>query len=96
MLINYKEKIETRDDSEIDEQQMVKSIYSLVLSHYVLSVKGGWQNLEETVNFLLIHSEQVFLLLLHRTYFSFSKLPKNKLCESHVSTGWHLVSVICS
>ncbi|XP_042020550.1 BEACH domain-containing protein B-like isoform X1 [Salvia splendens] len=59
VLINYKVKIGTRDDSEIDEQQMVKSIYSLVLSHYVLSVKGGWQNLEETLNFLLIQSEQV-------------------------------------
>ncbi|XP_047961281.1 BEACH domain-containing protein B isoform X2 [Salvia hispanica] len=59
VLINYKVKIGTCDDSEIDEQQMVKSIYSLVLSHYVLSVKGGWQNLEETVNFLLIQSEQV-------------------------------------
>lgn len=67
VLVNYKVKMGTHDDSEIDEQHLVKSVYSLVLSHYILSVKGGWQNLEETVNFLLLQSEQVFLLFLHRT-----------------------------
>lgn len=60
MLLNYKVKLGTHDDSEIDEQYLVKSVYSLVLCHYILSVKGGWQNLEETVNFLLLQSEQVF------------------------------------
>ncbi|KAH6788519.1 binding protein [Perilla frutescens var. frutescens] len=59
VLMNYKVKMGPHDDSEIDEQYLVKSVYSLVLCHYILSVKGGWQNLEETANFLLIQSEQV-------------------------------------
>lgn len=60
VLMNYKVEIGTHDDSEMDEQNLVKSIYSLVLCHFIFSVKGGWQNLEETVNFLLNQSEQVF------------------------------------
>lgn len=67
VLVNYKVKMGSHDDSEINEQYLVKSVYSLVLSHYILSVKGGWQNLEETLNFLLIQSEHVFLLFLRRT-----------------------------
>lgn len=59
VIKNYKVKMQTRDDSEMDEQYLVRSLYSLVLRHYILSVKGGWQNLEETVNFLLIQTEQV-------------------------------------
>lgn len=68
VLMNYKVEMGTHDDSEIDEQNLVKrdeqnlvkSIYNLVLCHFIFSVKGGWQNLEETVNFLLNQSEQVF------------------------------------
>lgn len=60
VLMNYKVKMGAHDDSEIDEQNLVKSVYSLVLFHFILSIKGGWQNLEETVNFLLIQSEEVF------------------------------------
>ncbi|XP_051118042.1 BEACH domain-containing protein B isoform X2 [Andrographis paniculata] len=59
VLRNYKFNKQTHDDSEMDEQYFIRNIYSLVLCHYILSVKGGWQNLEETLNFLLIQSEQV-------------------------------------
>ncbi|KAK4434240.1 BEACH domain-containing protein B [Sesamum alatum] len=59
VMKSYKTKMQSRDDSEMDEQYFVRNVYSLVLCHYMLSVKGGWQNLEETVNFLLIQSEQV-------------------------------------
>ncbi|KAH6766363.1 binding protein [Perilla frutescens var. hirtella] len=38
VLMNYKVKMGTHD-SEIDEQCLVKSVYSLVLCHYILSVK---------------------------------------------------------
>ncbi|KAL6578417.1 hypothetical protein OROMI_010745 [Orobanche minor] len=56
---NYKVKTQIPDGSLMDEQYFVKNIYSLVICHYMVSVKGGWQNLEETMNFLLIQSEQV-------------------------------------
>lgn len=59
VMKGYKLKMQTGDDSEMNEQYFVKNVYSLVLCHYMLSVKGGWQNLEETVNFLLIQSDQV-------------------------------------
>ncbi|KAI3460067.1 hypothetical protein Pfo_016730 [Paulownia fortunei] len=59
VIKNYKVKMQIRDNSEMDEQYFVRNVYSLVLCHYMLSVKGGWQNLEETVHFLLIQSEQV-------------------------------------
>ncbi|KAL0366361.1 UNVERIFIED_CONTAM: BEACH domain-containing protein B [Sesamum radiatum] len=58
VMKSYKTKMQSLDDSEMDEQYFVRNVYSLVLCHYMLSVKGGWQNLEETVNFLLIQSEQ--------------------------------------
>ncbi|KAK4483931.1 hypothetical protein RD792_011140 [Penstemon davidsonii] len=58
LIKNYKVKMQICDDAELDEQYFVRNIYGLVLCHYMLSVKGGWQNLEETVNFLLIQSEQ--------------------------------------
>ncbi|GFP89566.1 beach domain-containing protein lvsc [Phtheirospermum japonicum] len=59
VIKNYKLKVQIRDDSVMDEQCFVRNIYSLVLCHYMLSVKGGWQNLQGTVNFLLIQCEQV-------------------------------------
>ncbi|KAL8487834.1 hypothetical protein ACS0TY_024230 [Phlomoides rotata] len=59
VMKNYKVEMETHDDSKMDEQYFVRSLYSLVLCHYILSVKGGWQNLEETVNFLLIQTDEV-------------------------------------
>ncbi|CAN1248861.1 BEACH domain-containing protein B [Linum perenne] len=40
------------------EQDMLRSLFCVVLCHYLRSIKGGWQLLEDTVNFLLMHSEQ--------------------------------------
>lgn len=57
VLKNYKIGSWTRDDVQLNEQMFVRSLYCSVLSHYVLSVKGGWHYLEETVNFLLIQCE---------------------------------------
>lgn len=61
VIKNYNLELQSRDDSDVDEQYFVRSVYSLVLCHYMVSVKGGWQILEDTVNFLLIQSEQVCL-----------------------------------
>lgn len=58
VLKNYKTKSQVRDDNEINEQNFVRSLFCVVLCHYLLYVKGGWQHLEETVNFLLMHCEQ--------------------------------------
>ncbi|GLU16070.1 hypothetical protein SLE2022_325200 [Rubroshorea leprosula] len=53
-------RLESRNpsDSEINEQKYVRSFFSVVLCHYIHCIKGGWQQLEETVNFLLLHCEQ--------------------------------------
>lgn len=59
VIKNYKAKMQFPAESESDEQYIVRNVYNVVLSYYMLSVKGGWQNLEETVNFLLIQSKQV-------------------------------------
>ncbi|KAL5705340.1 hypothetical protein ACHQM5_023655 [Ranunculus cassubicifolius] len=45
-------------DSEINEHNLVRRLFCAVLSYYMHSVKGGWCQLEETVNFLLGHSEE--------------------------------------
>ncbi|MQL69002.1 hypothetical protein Taro_001301 [Colocasia esculenta] len=37
---------------------LVRNLFCIVLSHYIFSVRGGWHQLEETVNFLLLCSEQ--------------------------------------
>ncbi|PIN12837.1 Conserved WD40 repeat-containing protein [Handroanthus impetiginosus] len=58
VIKNYEVLMQNRDEAEMDEQYFVRNVYSHVLCHYMLSVKGGWQNLEETVNFLLIQSKQ--------------------------------------
>lgn len=54
----YKLKSQEPSDSMILEQTLVRRLFCIVLCHYVLSVKGGWQQLEETVNFLLHCSKQ--------------------------------------
>ncbi|KAA3476613.1 BEACH domain-containing protein B-like isoform X3 [Gossypium australe] len=46
-------------DYEANEKNLVMKVFSVVLCHYVQFVKSGWQRLEETVNFLLVHCEQV-------------------------------------
>ncbi|XP_022855737.1 BEACH domain-containing protein B-like [Olea europaea var. sylvestris] len=58
VLKNYNEKSRIQKETEIDEQNFIRNLYSLVLCHYVHSVKGGWQQLEETVNFLLTQCDQ--------------------------------------
>ncbi|CAN4122405.1 unnamed protein product [Withania somnifera] len=57
-LKNYKLESEINDDTETSEQNLLRSFYCVVLCHYMHSVKGGWQHLEETVNFLLVQCEQ--------------------------------------
>ncbi|QHN94309.1 BEACH domain-containing protein B [Arachis hypogaea] len=51
--------VQSLDQSEnsMDQLLLVRNLFSLVLCHYLHSVKGGWQQLEETVNFLIMHSE---------------------------------------
>lgn len=58
VLRNYKMKAQLHGDSELLEQNYVRTLFSVVLCHYVQFIKGGWQHLEETVNFLLMQSEQ--------------------------------------
>ncbi|KAH7567643.1 hypothetical protein JRO89_XS07G0111300 [Xanthoceras sorbifolium] len=53
----YKSESRNPGDSEINEQTYVRILFCVVLCHYMHSVKGGWQQLEETVNFLLTHQE---------------------------------------
>lgn len=46
-------------DSQDEDKIEMRNLFSVVLCHYLHSVKGGWEQLEETVNFFLVHSEQV-------------------------------------
>nr|XP_029116201.1 BEACH domain-containing protein B isoform X4 [Elaeis guineensis] len=46
------------DSSMINELVLVRNLYCVVLSHYLYSVKGGWHQLEETKNFLLLKFQQ--------------------------------------
>ncbi|XP_027772213.1 BEACH domain-containing protein B isoform X3 [Solanum pennellii] len=55
---NYKLETKINDDTETSEQNLLRSFYCVVLCHYMHSIKGGWQHLEETVNFLLVQCEQ--------------------------------------
>ncbi|KAI4337584.1 hypothetical protein L6164_015981 [Bauhinia variegata] len=54
----YNAKSQNECDRGIDELLLVRNIFCLVLCHCMHSVKGGWQQLEDTVNFLLTHSEE--------------------------------------
>ncbi|XP_019058456.1 PREDICTED: BEACH domain-containing protein B isoform X2 [Tarenaya hassleriana] len=58
VIKDYKSESQNHDDMAINEQHFVRSLFCVVLCHYILSVKGGWQQLEETVNFILLQSEQ--------------------------------------
>ncbi|XP_010254571.1 PREDICTED: BEACH domain-containing protein B isoform X2 [Nelumbo nucifera] len=55
---NYKAEFQVHADNEINEQHLARGLFSIVLCHYMNSIKGGWQQLEETINFLLMHCEQ--------------------------------------
>lgn len=58
VIKDYKVESQNRCDSEINEQLLVRNLFCVVLCYYVHSVKGGWQQLEETVNFLLAQFKQ--------------------------------------
>lgn len=59
VIKNYKVESRNLSDNEINEQRLVRNLFSVVLCYYMHSVKGGWQQLEETVNFLLAYFEKV-------------------------------------
>ena len=61
MVKNYKIDPAAQSESEKNEQNLVRKIFCIVLSHYLHTAKGGWQHLEETVNFILMHFENVGL-----------------------------------
>lgn len=62
-LKNYKIGSQIGSEVESNEQMFVRSLYCCVLSYCILSIKGGWQHVEETVNFLLMQREHVCFLL---------------------------------
>ncbi|KAI8015885.1 BEACH domain-containing protein B [Camellia lanceoleosa] len=57
-LKNYKVESQVHSDTEINELSFVRNLFCVVLCYYMHYVKGGWQHLEETVNFLLLQCEQ--------------------------------------
>ncbi|TKW23149.1 hypothetical protein SEVIR_4G274600v4 [Setaria viridis] len=46
------------DDGDTDEISLVRNLYSLVLSYYLRSVRGGWHQLDDTANFFLLKLDQ--------------------------------------
>ncbi|KAH1245168.1 BEACH domain-containing protein B [Glycine max] len=58
VLKEYNAKLPDKGDYGMDELLLVRNLFSLVLCHYLHSVKGGWQQMEETVNFILMHFEE--------------------------------------
>eukprot|EP00256_Glycine_max_P033137 XP_006578291.1 BEACH domain-containing protein B isoform X3 [Glycine max] len=58
VLKEYNAKLPDKGDCGMDELLLVRNLFSLVLCHYLHSVKGGWQQMEETVNFILMHFEE--------------------------------------
>ncbi|KAH7849592.1 hypothetical protein Vadar_020109 [Vaccinium darrowii] len=57
-LKNYQVESRVHTDTEINELSFVRNLFCVVLCYYMHSVKGGWQQLEETVNFLLLHGNE--------------------------------------
>ncbi|XWS25391.1 hypothetical protein CRYUN_Cryun27aG0064600 [Craigia yunnanensis] len=55
---DYKPDSRYLGDYETNEKNLVMRVFSVVLCHYIHFIKGGWQQLEETLNFLLLHCEQ--------------------------------------
>ncbi|XP_076899562.1 BEACH domain-containing protein B isoform X2 [Bidens hawaiensis] len=68
VLRNYKMKSQVDNESELVEQNYVRALFSLVLCHYVQFVKGGWQHLEETANFFLMHGGKSYRYMLRDIY----------------------------
>lgn len=58
-LKNYQMEAQVHSDSEINELSYLRNLFCVVLCYYMQSVKGGWQHVEETVNFLLLHGDEV-------------------------------------
>ncbi|KAJ1260421.1 hypothetical protein BS78_10G231000 [Paspalum vaginatum] len=46
------------DNVETDELNLVRNLYSLVLSYYLRYVRGGWHQLDDTANFFLLKIDQ--------------------------------------
>lgn len=60
---DYKSISKANDASlETNELILVRNMYSLVLSYFLCYVKGGWHQLEDTTNFLLLKIEEVGML----------------------------------
>lgn len=60
---DYKSISKSKDNGlEINELILVRNMYSLVLSYCLCSVKGGWHQLEDTTNFLILKIEEVGML----------------------------------
>lgn len=56
---DYKSISKSKDNGlEINELILVRNMYSLVLSYCLCSVKGGWHQLEDTTNFLILKIEE--------------------------------------
>lgn len=56
---HYKLDSAGQSDDEKKEQNYVRKLFCVVLCYYLVCVKGGWQHLEETVNFILMYFEKV-------------------------------------
>ena len=71
--------------STVAELALMRNLFCVVLSHYILSVKGGWHQLEETVYFLLLNFEEVsisFLVYMQSFCpFMFELVPLCHLCD---------------
>lgn len=83
---NYKLESKINDDTETSEQNLLRSFYCVVLCHSMHSIKGGWQHLEETVNFLLVQCEQVcpylyFVTILLQLSFVVNDLTVASFCS---------------
>lgn len=58
-LQQYRVESVGRVDNKINEQRSIRKLFCVVLLHYISTVKGGWQQLEETTIFLIMQSEKV-------------------------------------
>lgn len=55
------------NETEPDELIILRNFFCIVLGYHIVSIRGGWQQLEETMNFLLMHMEQVHFYVLFAT-----------------------------
>ncbi|CAM8878100.1 unnamed protein product [Rhodiola kirilowii] len=59
VIKDYSYSPQVDEATKLVEQLLVRNVFCTVLSHYLFSVKGGWQHLEETVNFVQMHCENM-------------------------------------